>query len=255
MNNVLRILMILSVSAAIVACKRDVAPANAEVTLEFRADFAGEELELFQDYINVTGYDQKVEQLKLYLSDISLVDVNGVERELSELEYFDYSSGSLQRSYSVPNGSFISLKCAIGVRQALNGTADETTFDPAVYPPEHPLALANNMYWAWTTGYRFLIYEGRVDATPTDPNDLPHTYSIHMGRDTTYLPLQFDFESTSGTSPLDIDLNLDVSKCIYNETDTLYLDADEDNAFHGQNIPLAMRFRTLLEQSLTVEVR
>ena len=253
-NKMKSLLPILCVFLVIVSCKRDVVSEEANVTFTIKANFDGAPLTLYEEYNNVTDYGMVVEQLKLYLSDMRLVDDNGNETLLSELEYFDYSDGNLSRTFSIESGNYTALKCGLGVPTELNGTSDPD-FDPVVYPPGHPLALANNMYWAWATGYRFMIFEGRVDTTPgdIDTTDFATTYSIHLGRDTTFLPLEFGINGNS--EEFEIVADLDVSTCIYNESDTLYLDDPEDNAYHGAEIDVAMRFIEFLSASFEVSTQ
>lgn len=217
-------------------------PEEFEFSLKLNPHWENSELLLNQNYLNISGYHVSFDALKFYLSNISLIKNNGDEIELSDIEFFDLENDILLKKFSIPNGNYKGIKFGWGVPVELNGTDDEN-FDPTIYGSDHPLNLDNNMYWTWAAGYRFLIFDGRYDTTPSTNSDIPDPFSIHTGTDEVYreienlsVPFTFDNESN-----LRLMINVDLSKSFYSENDTIDLSLPEDNQAHVTNIQLHHR--------------
>jgi|GEM_PF-1003855 len=225
------------------------------IALNLNLFFEDEETVLFVKNENVLGQQMQLETVKLYLSNIRLTALNGDEVLLSDVEIFDVQGNRLTVNLDAPVGEYAGIHFDVGVPTTLNGT-DNVDFETFIYQDGHPLASNNGMYWAWQTGYRFFIYDGRIDTVGASPTAIPSPFSIHMGTDTTLLPLSFDqaFQIV-GNDLHTAQINLDLARCIYNELDTMDLSNPLEANFHGgANIELAMRFREFLKGAIDVEV-
>jgi len=212
---------------------------DSGLRLSVDANWEGEDFNFFENYLNASGYNVQLEQFKFYLSDIKLVKEDGSFVELSEIELFDFINDQKSKTFTIPEGNYSGLKYSWGVPVELNGT-NNPDFDPLIYDADHPLNLDNAMYWGWSPGYRFVIFEGRYDLTPATTNDIMEGFSIHVGKDTTYYPVSalnipFNFQQNQN---VEINLDVDFSRAFFLNGDTIDL-AIEDQS-HGNNIDLAI---------------
>ncbi|NND93650.1 MAG: hypothetical protein HKN45_02230 [Flavobacteriales bacterium] len=222
--------------------------------LQVGTNFQGQPVELYEYYENVVGDRMNFEQILLYLSDISLIKSNGDTVYLSEIDLFDLDGPDETRTYDVPVGDYVGLVYHVGVPKRLN-SMDNPDFMISIYGPDSPLNVQNGMYWAWATGYRFLIYEGRLDTTPQNPNDIPSFYSIHLGKDTLYTQIEVDFPFTvNDDDTRSFKIDWDLSRCIYDNTDTLNLRDPLESQFHGEDNELGFRFQSFLENAFDYSV-
>ena len=197
-------------------------------------------------YSNVMDYDVQVQLVKLYLSDLHLL--NGTnEYHLSDAELFNLTDGSQSFELNAPAGAYTGLHFGIGVPEGLNHQ------DPTQYAGDHPLSVSNGMHWDWTAGYRFVIFDGRFDTLTTDTIELPEIFSIHTGMDTCYREREFDalpFTVVAGAYT-QVNIRFDLAKFFFTATDTI--DLAIDNQAHGSNIPLAFRLSDCIEASVSAQ--
>ncbi len=223
--------------------------------LRVGTNFQGQQMELYDYYDNVVGDKMSFEQILLYLSDISLIKSNGDSVYINEIDFFDLNGPDETRTFDVPPGDYSGMVYHVGVPQRLNGM-DNPDFTLSIYDADSPLNVQNGMYWAWATGYRFLIYEGRLDTTPQNANDIPSFYSIHLGKDTLYTQIQVNLPFTvTDFDTRSFKIDWDLSRCIYNAEDTLNLRSPLESQFHGEDSDLGFRFQNLLKNAFdhTVE--
>ena len=218
-------------------------PTDGQFEMNFQMNWEGNDFSLFEQYENVSEYLVSVERIKFYISDIQLIKEDNSLVDVSDIELFDMNEDDMSESFDIPEGSYKGMKYSWGVTQDLNGTTDPDNFDPVMYGPEHPLNESNNMYWAWATGYRFFIFDGRFDQTPLDTTDLLDPFSIHTGTDATFTPIEANNIMFSFNRENDVKFNIDVdiSKAFYNAGDTINLSLPEDNQAHQTNIQLSER--------------
>lgn len=248
----------------LVACKPDDdcedVPSDLDHNLEMRlsTSFEGADMELFIYYETVLGDSLKFEQVRLYLSDISLVRTDGELEAVSEVEFFDFDGSDELRTYSIPAGDYSGFVYHIGVPTGLNGT-DDPDFLTNQFGPDHPLNINNGMYWSWSDGYRFAIYEGRIDDTPNNTTDLPHPVSIHLGKDTLYSQVEVNMPFSVGNGSVrSLNIDWDLGKSFYNESDTLDLTSSLENQFHGVVVgdphQVGIRFLACMRDAITHSV-
>lgn len=195
-------------------------------------------------------YTIKFEVISLYLANLKLTDLNGKEYGLSEIEYINSEDGLNTLNFQVPYNRYTNLDFSIGVPPVLNGTENEN-FDAALYNPDHPLSIGNNMYWTWNTGYRFVRIDGRSNTNPDEDDDFETLISIHTGKDYCYRSKSIDLDFVSDkTTSNSIAIIFDVHAFLAGENDVI--DVATDNQSHGTNEGLANRVSDNIKDAIIV---
>lgn len=238
--------IVFSLSMILSACEKDqpipppVEPNKGTVEIRFVPTMNGA---AFQPNVNFTGPNNlkmNIEILKFYLSDIQLI--NSTDNQLlSEIELVDLSQSDKSISFEAVPGIFQKLRFFLGVKKALNGT-DDTNFDEASFPIDHPLSIYNNMYWSWATGYIFSKIEGKIDTSQAQDQTPTYTWFYHSGMDTCYTEKNFDnlnIVVNEGKTTV-IELGIEVKDIFISQNDTINM--VEDNFTHTtDNIDLARK--------------
>lgn len=230
----------------------DTPPGSDSSSLDLRLEVlhGNDPLDYDAFYPNALGNDIRWQVFKIYLSDIHLKRSGQEDVEVADIIYLEPSAMEDAMSFELAAGEYDSLIYHIGVPVSKNGTTDPD-FQTNMFGPGHPLNINNGMYWAWATGYRFMIIDGRVDDDPMDPDNDLSTFSFHLGLDTMYrrvsVPGPFIIPE-SGTT--DFIISLDMEKTQYNESDTLDFSSPLTSQFHGTDLPLGFRFEELFLDAL-----
>ena len=146
-----------------VACDDDtpIVAGTGDVNLIVAANFDDEPLELTTDlyrYSDDLGYDLRITKFDFYASDIALVNADGTETELDDIDLWDFTGDALRRSYvDLPTGTYNAIKIGVGVPQEENGD-----FCNACATSD-PLADASHWWQNWSS-YIFAKIEGQLDA-------------------------------------------------------------------------------------------
>jgi hypothetical protein len=221
---------------ALVGCKGEVPPfdlveQDPKVVLEFNVVNQGEEIGIGDDFVDEKQWQLNLSTLKMYLSDIALIE-GGELTELADVELVDLAgSGSVpgfssSYTYIIPKGNYDQLRMSIGLPSDLNST------DPTIMPASDPLSLQSAMYWDWATMYVFIMMEARIDTN----SDLQYDDNIafHTGLDTLFrpeksYPLTLDIPAfAKDTLHIDIDWNK-----IYHPMEGEIIDLSETPFFHA----------------------
>ncbi len=154
-------------------------PSNEDqaVELHIHQYIGGDELvEETQHTIN--GVETNLNLVQFYISEIRLVDANGVETPADDIyllvtpEVEEYAIGNF------PVGDYTKIKFNVGIDSVTNHA------DPSKYPIGNPLgAQFPSMHWGWSFGYIFVRIDGEADA---DGNGVPDTdgqFEMHLGSD------------------------------------------------------------------------
>jgi len=147
-----RILLYFMLAFAFGACTDDTLN---DATLSFDLDFKWENqsFSLDQNYVHsVTGEELEFQTLKFYLSNVALERTDGSWWEASE-QYFlidAASSNSIPEVKGIPAGTYKGIRFMIGVDSTRNVSGAQ----------EGALAVSNEMFWNWNTGYIFMKAEG-----------------------------------------------------------------------------------------------
>lgn len=229
---------------------KDQEPGSATLTLDFNflyGDLAFELNQVYQDY--PLEYDLKIENLKLYFSELNLIDVDGNRHQFSEILFVNSADSINSFSFTIPALQYKSIEYSIGVPQAMNGT-DNENFDAALYSPSHPLSLSNGMYWTWNSGYRFVLIDGRCNTDPTVDDEFETLVSIHTGKDYCYRTKSVPISLNPVEDGLEsIQISIDVHGFFSSSEDVI--DLAIDNQSHGTNESLANRVSDNVKLSIT----
>lgn len=152
---------------------------SGDVELYFDNGVNGDALILGSTYTNSNGESLTINRLNYIISNIVLIKADGAEYTYPKEEsYFVISAeGDLLTAHleNVPAGDYTQLKFGIGVdeQRYLQGeTAQQSFWD---------LATEYNLTWTWSTGYRFINFEG----TYTSPEvDGEKAFQVHQGSNT-----------------------------------------------------------------------
>lgn len=193
------IVAVLAMAISFVSCSKDdsgtneVIQGNGKITLEFDNTYKGANLVLdAQNSATSTNENLKVSTLKYIVSNIKLVKEDGsVFTYPKAKSYFivDETEASTHNIVltDVPTGNYVAIKYGIGV--------DKEQYDLGATGQGDFLALAQkkNMIWTWSTGYRFLMFEGKFTSATVAADT---KYMIHTGKTGT------DYNYTELTLPL-----------------------------------------------------
>lgn len=235
-----KILLVVSLAFTflIYSCKEE-EKGPSQFTLDIQFVYQDSSFALNKVYEYPLNYEVKIEQLKLYLSNISLAVESGELIQLSSIHFVDASAEANRISAEIPEGVYKKLVFSIGVPEELNGTQNPD-FDAALYSPDHPLSLSNGMYWTWATGYRFVLLDGRTNTDPDQSDDFETPLSIHTGKDYSFRSSNLAINlSAQSDSPSNLTMIFDVEKFLAGDEDVI--DIAVDNQSHGTNEALANR--------------
>jgi hypothetical protein len=149
---------------------------DGELSVEFDNIVGSADLQLnTATYTNSSGENFKVNKLKYYVSNFSLVRTNGTVYTIPQDScYFliDESDPSTHEPLlNVPEGEYISLSFTVGV-DSLRSTMDISHRTGVLNTSEN----GDDMYWNLNQGYIFFNMEGSsVSASPGD------AYKYHIG--------------------------------------------------------------------------
>lgn len=230
------------------SCRTDepVAPQGATSTLRLQVvpEWEGQPLQLFSEVEAPYGYRFQVEFLKLYLSDLRLVNSNG-ETVVDQVRLLDLGSGPFTMDLRVPPGNWQGMRAGLGLPNDLNYS------NPALYGDEHPLSVNTGMYWTWASGYKFVLFDGRADADPNGTGPLLAPFSVHTGMDTCYATVDLFPALPFSTVKDDVTtltLRVDVHGFLQTTQDTI--DVISENQSHGNDVPLALKLTRNVARSL-----
>jgi hypothetical protein len=167
-----------------------------------------------------TPYYFKVELLRYYLSEIKITHDGGkidVAKDIwilaNPAKGYKYDLGT----FDVKNIEAIEL--GLGVDEAHNH------LDPTKYETKHPLAMQSpSMHWGWSSGYRFITFEGYAGANEATANI---NFQIHTLDDVNYKTVKIPTGATAEGSDLVITLNAEYSNLLKN------IDATSGSISHG----------------------
>lgn len=180
------------------------------------------------------GYEVSIGRIEYYISNVVITHDGGQTVNLGEL--------TLLVDASAPEGFYLgnlsvnqleNISFSIGVLEELNH------LDPSSYDDNHPLAnQAPSMHWGWTSGYKFLCFEGMAEA-----NGL---IEIHALGDENYMNQSHELNVEAVSGIANIALDADYLKLTTN------LDMSEGLFLHGTTGPavdILLNMRSLVFSS------
>ncbi len=240
-------LLFIGLSGLMLSCNPDddtPTPDSAEpkMLISFEPNFDGQEVHIGDRFVNVHGCTVELSNMKFYISNLKLYRANGDIAQISDIELIDVKNHIRTLDFEIPAGDYTGVSFDLGVPQELNGTANPD-FLVSVYSQSHPLSESNGMYWAWQSGYRFFIFEGRFDTIPDATYDLPRTFAFHSGLDTLFREVGFfskTFTAATGQTK-HLMFSVDIEKIFATENDTINLWHERE--FHGSLSQLNLGLR------------
>lgn len=194
------------------SCKK---PKEGNFTLKVAANYNGQAFTIGQSNTDPQNRRIQTDVLKFYLSHITLVKTDNSEVEVKDAALIDFSNpSSLSINADKISGEFKAIRFGIGVDSIQNES------DPNGVAAGSPLA-DNDMYWSWLK-YIFVKYEARCDTSGTGSGVYNWFPLYHLGGNSLYrtTTLSKDF-SVCCDDKLTLNLDLDVQKIFYSNTDTL----------------------------------
>ncbi len=153
--------------------------AFGDAEVYFDNGVGGDALTLGTSYTNSNGETLTINRLNYIVSNFVLIKEDGTEYVYPKEEsYFVISeeTGVLTAHLeNIPEGDYKKVRFGIGVDQQryLQGeTAQQSFWD---------LAAANSMTWTWSTGYRFINFEGTFTTTASPEAKI---FQVHQGSNT-----------------------------------------------------------------------
>ncbi|MCK0160970.1 MbnP family protein [Allomuricauda sp. F6463D] len=238
MKNFKNILLVFTLSIAILSCSNDDEdPVANDVTLTFNNTFGDETIVLggaasasATENTSTEGQAHHFSEVKYVISNIRLVQIDGTEipYNINDLDngatVINLSNpSSLDYVLSeIPTGEYNQIKFGLGVKSSLN------TLDQVSFPDFYALAGANDteMHWEWGTGYRFTKIEGFYD---TDDK----TLSVHTGS-TVEGTIDDESTYTQGVDAYrEITLDLPTNAMVGNSAPIISIKADFDMLLSG----------------------
>ena len=200
MNTYLKYTLTVLLTITFLACSKDDDSSDipeegfSEVELFFDNGVNGDQLILGNSYTNSLGESLTIDRLNYIVSNIVLIKEDGSEfvypKEdsyflvLQEAEVFSI------HLENIPTGDYSKIRFGVGVDQEryLEGeTAQQEFWD---YASQH------NMVWTWSTGYRFINFEGSF--SNDDVENIP--FKVHQGSNTAtdnYREVTLDLPTTA----------------------------------------------------------
>jgi hypothetical protein len=240
-------LLLIAVLGFVVACNPDddsPTPDSSEpkLLITFEPNFNGQEVHIGDRFVNAHGCTVELTNMKFYISNLKLYRSSGDIDQLSDIGLIDIKNHKRTLDFEIPAGDYTGVSFDLGVPQELNGTANPA-FLVSVYSPNHPLSESNGMYWAWQSGYRFFIFEGRFDTVPDATYTLPSTFAFHSGLDTLFREVGFfsrTFTASAGQTK-HLMFSVDIEKIFVNDNDVINLWYERE--FHGSLSQLDLGIR------------
>jgi hypothetical protein len=205
---------------------------NTEVKIEVTSK--GKTIARNEVITHPQGFPYKVDEFKVYLSNILFTNENG---ETARLQ-FENRPGAEQGVFLYWLGRAESFKGALPegkyTKVSFNLGLDPTTNDlnPNQFAREHPLSRNTDMYWDMLK-YRFLVLEGFADINTNSNFDFIYTY--HLGGDTFLRTITLDINMDIGSAGMStMPLRFNIDRIFADGEDVI--DMNTFFSFHSQTI-------------------
>ncbi len=222
-----------------------------DITLAFQAAYGGDSLAIqAESYSYPTGDSLKVLLFQYYVSDLELLPADGSEPvRLAEIDLIRWMSAAedatVERTYSVPTGTYRGLRFGLGVKPELNA------IDPSNFAADY--VLNENEFWGEQTRYVFAKIEANAMLEEDGRYDTGLSY--HMGSDSLFTTITFDraFTIDAGEAPM-LTVTADVLEALSGNGQTFDITDPQKQAVHGGNQAVANGIWNRLVDQFTLEV-
>lgn len=187
-----------------------------DVNFKFSPKSNGSELSLGKYYL-LNGNDSiLIERLDFYLEGLKMKSNANKEFKTDSILLFSFNNNLTSfrfKNNDLPS-SIDSLSFQLGLNDLINHA------DPNKYPAEHNLSSYKNMSWTWASGYRYVVFEGKIKSG----SNAPISFAYHTG---------LEYRNKANLSPKkslvtniinDINVNINIEKIFYptNGNNVLY---------------------------------
>lgn len=181
----------------------------ADVTLVIESTIGSAPFRLGSVYPGIrSGSFYRPELLRYYISGITIHHDGSKSTPVPDV-YLLVDVKNAEQRYPIAKldvGSVDSITFHIGVDRLRNH------LDPTAYPDWHPLALqVPSMHWGWTSGYRFVTYEGMAG---TSESKLTANFQIHTLDNSLYTRVATRAASTRTATGIDILVRADYGRLL-----------------------------------------
>jgi hypothetical protein len=188
-----------------------------DLFLTLKPVFGTQDYQTQTNYVGNNGKVVKLEYLKYYLGDLSIVHDGGQILDLSESVYligdttFTLFLGQ-QTVNQIEEVNFL-----VGVPSRFNTEAGALAQDISLYPETSPLSFQSpSMYWGWAAGYMHMVVEGKADGN-NDQN--PEAFfQLHNFGDHSQAPVSLTnvIQTNTNATQIDVLLNCHIDRWLNN---------------------------------------
>lgn len=164
-------------------CKEDKPAETGSITFTVANEVDGQPIQLGQmAYTNAAGNQYRVDLLKYYISNFTLIKDDSTEYNIGNHDLIDAADAATCTidAKNIPNGNYIGLRITLGIDSVYNHTGDQ----------EGDLNPMYGMLWTWNTGYIFFKHEGSFVNSSSQTQNLLFHYGTDKARTNVYFPLQ-----------------------------------------------------------------
>ena len=178
------------------------------LNLTFHPKASNQDLILDEIVQDITGAAMTISAFNYYISNIHVIYDGGQDLDLSDtvlLVQTDAGSFDLGQ-YDVPNIEQINF--SVGVPEPINH------LDITQYPTGHFLSFQTpSMHWGWTSGYKFLLVDGRADSNGDgEPTTL---FQLHDLGDANFKNFQLPTVGTYMNERTQININCNLEQWLF----------------------------------------
>lgn len=172
-----------------------ISPQPVQLNFHLHQHFGTPEFDTATHYLLPSGVKIQLSQLRFYLSNVRLINLDGTEILIPESWILVKPGIETFPIGTVTPGKFKGVKFLVGIDSASNSGGTS----PADRPAGHPLGFQSpSMFWSWASGYIFVRMEGSVDTTGTGTPNLP--FVCHVGSNALKREVQINFTDTLSVS-------------------------------------------------------
>ncbi|MCP4522088.1 MAG: hypothetical protein GY827_10425 [Cytophagales bacterium] len=219
MKKIIKYFVIALVSIfALTSCTEEDVVTDGTVVLKISNVADDAPLVLDKNYTNANGDQFSIENIKYYLSNVTLTNEDGTTYEVPDSYHLIDNISEDITLTDIPLGTYTDISFSIGV----DAVANSSTAQPGDLDP------SNEMAWNWDTGYKFFLLEGRY----ISKSDEEGTFTFHIGKNANYKTLKFTKTITiEENSTIEYNFEGDV-QAVFSGPNTINLETT--NSAHGE---------------------
>ncbi|HRX29104.1 MAG TPA: hypothetical protein P5235_06935 [Saprospiraceae bacterium] len=219
-------------SIAMVSCNNDDDDKTYDLSINFTANYAGQDLVLLQDYEYPSGGIVKFQKVSFYLDKLDVANQSFSDNIIQYIDFkrTDVNADVEKFSVNIDNikeNTYSGIDFLVGVNPTDNAKK------PYEFTVDNPLSYASEYWDAWNS-YVFAKLEGYY----TTPSGTTHQFAYHIGGDQALITMNMNhsFELNKNQT---LDISLDVEKVFEGET---IFDIESKKTVHNEGeLPYMMQ--------------